>query len=339
MPAKIVDVAREAGVSVGTVSKALNDRGQLKPHTRAHVRAVAERLGFRPNDLAQSLLRGRSFTIGLISSDRFGRFSIPLLEGIEEALDPERIAVFLCKPTDDPEHERRHVAALLAKRVDGIIVTARRTDPRRPLDLGREVLPVLYAYARVEDDAATCLLPDDFGGGHLAGQHLARLGRRAIAHITGPDRFDAVRQRRDGLRAAMREAGLPWREELVLSGPWSESWGREAVTRLLAERRRFDALFCGSDQIARGAVDALREHGKAVPGDVAVVGFDNWEIVAAETRPPLTSIDPDLMELGRQAGLRLLAMIGGESQPGTTTLPCRLVVRQSCGAAETRTAA
>src|SRR5438552_2094569 len=107
-PATIWDVARAAGVSVGTVSKALNGRGQLREETRTLVRSTAERLGFRPNDLAQSLLRKRSFTVGLISTDAYGRFSIPVLEGIESALEPARISVFLCR-ADDPMRERRYV--------------------------------------------------------------------------------------------------------------------------------------------------------------------------------------------------------------------------------------
>ncbi len=134
-PVTIHDVARAAGVSVGTVSKALNGYGQLRAETRSAVRAAAERLGFRPNELAQSLLRKRSFTVGLISTDSYGRFSIPVLEGIESALEPARLSVFLCR-ADDPVRERRHVDALLAKRVDGIIVTGRR-DRSAPADRSR----------------------------------------------------------------------------------------------------------------------------------------------------------------------------------------------------------
>ena len=115
-PATIWDVARAAGVSVGTVSKALNGRGQLRQQTRQSVQSAAERLGFRPNDLAQSLLRKRSFTVGLISTDSYGRFSIPVLEGIESALGAARISVFLCSASDDPARERQHIDSLLAKR-------------------------------------------------------------------------------------------------------------------------------------------------------------------------------------------------------------------------------
>src|SRR5262245_11432728 len=150
-PSTIWDVAHAAGVSVGTVSKALNGRGQLREETRTLVRSAAERLGFRPNDLAQSLLRKRSFTVGLISTDAYGRFSIPVLQGIESALEPARISVFLCSAADDPVREQQHIDSLLAKRVDGIIVTGRRTDKRAALALGNAAVPVLYAFAQVAD--------------------------------------------------------------------------------------------------------------------------------------------------------------------------------------------
>jgi LacI family transcriptional regulator len=331
LPVTIRDVARMAGVSVGTVSKALNGYGQLREETRTNVRRTAERLGFRPNDLAQSLLRKRTFTVGLISTDSYGRFSIPVLEGIESALEPARISVFLCR-ADDPARERRHVDSLLAKQVDGIIVTGRRTDRRAALDLGGAPVPVVYAFAQVADGNALCLLPDDRGGARLAVEHLIGLGRRRIAHVTGPVDFEAVRMRRQGFRDALDAAGLRRRPGHILTGVWSEAFGREAARRLTGLRPAVDAIFCGSDQIARGVIDGLREAGVQVPGDVAVVGFDNWDVIAAATRPPITTIDMNLHELGRQAGLRLLEMVDGPRPSGIERLPCRLVVRQSCGA-------
>jgi LacI family transcriptional regulator len=332
LPVTIRDVARAAGVSVGTVSKALNGSGQLREETRAAVRNAAERLGFRPNDLAQSLLRKRTFTVGLISTDSYGRFSIPVLEGIESALEPARISVFLCR-ADDPVRERRHVDSLLAKRVDGIIVTGRRTDRRPPVDLRGASVPVVYAFAQVADSRALCLLPDDRGGARLAVEHLIGRGRRRIAHVTGPLDFEAVRKRRQGFRDALEAAGLGGRTGVVRNGTWSEAFGRDAAQQLIARRPAIDAIFCGSDQIARGVIDSLREKGVAVPDDIAVVGFDNWDVIAAATRPPITTIDMNLHELGRQAGLRLLTMVDGARASGVERLPCRLVVRQSCGAA------
>ena len=115
-------------------------------------------------------------------------------------------------------------------------------------------------------------------------------------------------------------------------GTWSEAHGRAAAQRLIGLRPRIDAIFCGSDQIARGVIDCLRESGARVPDDVAVVGFDNWDVIAAATRPPVTTIDMNLRELGRQAGLRLLGMVDGPPQSGVERLPCSLVIRQSCGA-------
>jgi LacI family transcriptional regulator len=117
----------------------------------------------------------------------------------------------------------------------------------------------------------------------------------------------------------------------VLYGDWSEAWGYEAAGRLLAEHPETDAIFCGSDIIARGVLDGLRERGRLVPRDIAVVGFDNWEIVANETRPPLTTIDMNLHDLGRAAAERLLARVEGEASAGVVYLPCSLVVRQSSG--------
>ncbi len=327
----IHDVAEAAGVSIGTVSKALRGKGRLREETRARIRLVADQLSFRPNELAQSLHRKRSFTVGLLSNDSYGRFSIPLMEGIQEALANAGMSVFLCAAFDDPARERQHVGSLLSKRVDGVIVTSRRTDPRAPVEVDNHDIPVLYAFTRVEDADALCLVPDDFGGARLAVEHLIRTGRRRIAHITGPERFESVRLRRDGFRAALDDAGLAARADHVLTGAWSELWGHEAVERMLAGGRAFDAIFCGSDQIARGVVDMLREKGVAVPGDVAIVGFDNWEVVATATRPPLTTIDMNLHDLGREAGIALLAMIDGVRETGVRKIPCKIVVRQSCG--------
>ncbi len=331
--ATIKDVADAAGVSVGTVSKVLNGGGQLRDATRDAVRSAALSLRFRPNELARSLSGPRRFTVGLVSTDRHGRFSIPVLEGIEDTLDAARISVFLCNAAGDPNREHEHVQSLLAKRVDGIIVTGKRSRPRPPLDLAGEPVPVVYAFARVDGPDQPCLLPDDVGGGRMAGEHLLGLGRTRIAHITGPARTEAVQHRLAGLQAAHAAHGLELSPELVLTGSWSEAWGHAAVLRLAAAHVRLDAIFCGSDQIARGVVDALRERGVRVPEDIAVVGFDNWEIIAAATRPALTTVDMNLPALGRQAGLELLAMIEGRGRPGTRRLPCSLVVRASCGGA------
>jgi LacI family transcriptional regulator len=320
-------------VSIGTVSKALNNTGSLRQETRERIVNAADAIGYRPNDLAQSLHRARSMTVGILSNDSFGRFTFPIVEALERRLFNDGIAVFMCNATDDPMRERQHIDQLLGKRIDGLVVTARRADRRVAIEPAARGLPVIYVFSQVEDPDALCLLPDDEGGAMLAVKHLAALGRRRIAHITGPERFEAVRLREQGWRVAIAEAGLRAGVADYRPGRWSEEWGREAVHELFSRRRAVpDALFCGNDQIARGAVDALRELGLAAPADVAVVGFDNWDVMAKAARPPLTSVDMNLGALGREAGIALIEMMAGRALKGVRRLPCSLVIRESCGA-------
>ena len=326
----IRDVARLSGVSLGTASKALSGSGRMRVETRQKVVQVAQEIGFHPNELAQSLHRNKSYTVGIISNDNFGRFTFPIVEALEEQLADERFAVFMSNATDDPARERQHIAALMAKRVDGFVVTARRADVRPKLQVPSNGPPVIYVFSRADDAEALCLLPDDRGGAALAVNHLIGLGRRNIAHITGPEHFEAVQLRRDGWLKSLKHAGASGE---YLSGTWSEQWGREAVEKLFAKKRkRPDAIFCGNDQIARGVIDALRERSVLVPKDVSVVGFDNWEVMAEATRPPLTTIDMNLKEMGHETGRLLMRLMAGEEVSGVKRLPCSLVIRDSCGA-------
>jgi LacI family transcriptional regulator len=324
----IYDVAEAALVSTATASKALNDTGRVSQETRDRIKRVAQELGFRPNSLAQSLTRKRSFTVGLLTDDTYGRFTLPVMAGISEGLIDHGVSVFLCAVEDNPELARIHVDAMLDKQVDGIIATGKRIDKPLPVDLSRLAVPVVYALTAGPADAVT-LVPDDRQGALEAASHLIARGCRRIAHVTGPRDFGVVHERAlacsDALAAAQGVVGLG-----TLYGGWSESWGHEAVAELWSQPQTPDGIFCGNDQIARGVVDALRERGVNVPGNVSVVGFDNWEIVAAQTRPPLTTIDMNLKELGRQAGLALTRLVNGETvQRGIWKLPCSLIVRSS----------
>ena len=344
--ATIRDVAESAGVSVGTASKALNGQGKLRAETIERVMRAAQRLGFAPNTLAQALLAGRSFTVGLITTDSFGRFSIPVMLGAEDALGSGLVSVFMCDTRDDAERERRYVEMLWARRVDGLIVTGRRIEPRPPVQ-ALPGIPIVYAMTQPADGGTLpsadgiqpagggiqpagggAVLPDDEGGGRAAGAHLLAIGRRRIAHIAGPERFLAARLRARGFTAALAEAGAAPCGEIRF-GEWSEHWGREAAGLLLADRP--DAIFCGSDQIARGVADTLRAVGRRIPDDVALVGFDNWLPMAMGALPPLTSVDPCLEEVGRVAATRLLAAIGGEYTDDVQRVPPRLEIRESTG--------
>src|SRR6202050_596404 len=159
----IRDVAEAAGVSVGTASKALNGQGKLRAETRERVMQAAERLGFAPNPMAQALLAGRSFTVGLITTDSFGRFSIPVMLGAEDALGTGQVSVFMCDTRDDPERERRYVEMLSARRVDGLSVTGRRIEPRPPVTAGPGT-PGGYAMTQPLGADGPAVLPDAEGG-------------------------------------------------------------------------------------------------------------------------------------------------------------------------------
>lgn len=324
---RIYDVARVAGVSVATASKALNDTGRMTEATRLRVKQTAAALGFRPNAMARALTQNRSFTVGLLTNDTYGRFTLPVMAGINEALVDQGVSVFLCGIEDDAELGAVHVNAMLDKQVDGIIATGKRIDRQLPVDLSGLAVPVVYAFTQGPEGAVT-LVSDDAQGARDATLHLTAIGRRRLVHVTGPDSFASVRTRAGAFREVAGD------EAPVLHGAWSEAWGHEAVARLWAEGNLPDGIFCGNDQIARGVIDALRERGVSVPDAVSVIGFDNWEIVAAATRPPLTTIDMNLKELGREAGRLILELAEGKPvEPGIRTLPCKLVMRQSCGGA------
>lgn len=324
VPARIVDVAALAGVSAGTASKALNGTGQLRDETRERVRRAAEQLGFTPDSLGRGLSSGRSYTVGLITTDSFGRFSIPILLGAENALGAGEMSVLLCDSRDDPLREQHYLRTLLARRVDGIIVTGRRTESRAPIAIPGHV-PVVYAFTPSQDPRDTSLTIDQSGGAAAAVRHVLDLGRRRIAHVTGPEDHHAARVR----RAAAEETAGDALVGPTLHGDWSERWGRLAADLLLRKHPELDAITCGSDQIARGICDGLRDAGRTVPGDVAVVGFDDWDVIALAARPPLTTVNLGLEALGRRAGELLLDAVAGTTSSGSTTMPTRLVVRQS----------
>jgi LacI family transcriptional regulator len=325
--ATLNDVARLAGVSIATASKALNGRGDVAAATRRRVEAAAADLAFTPNPMAKGLLAGRTGTVGLLTSDLDGRFMLPILMGAEDAFGAGQVNVFLCDARGDAIREQHHLKALLSRRVDGIIVVGRQTDPRP--SLGQELpVPVVYAYAPSDDPRDLSLTPDNEAGGRLAIEHLLACGRTRIAHISGDPAYAAAQDRLAGAREALADAGLGFVGEPQFS-EWSEHWGRDAAALLLERHPDIDAVFCGSDQIARGVLDIARDLGRRVPDDLAVVGYDNWEVLATNSRPELTSVDANLQQLGRIAAQRVFDAIDGELGRGVHHLPVRLVIRGS----------
>jgi LacI family transcriptional regulator len=325
----IAAVAELAGVSTGTVSKALNGTGQLRESTRLRVWAAAEKVGWLPNGAARSMRSGRTYAVGVITTDSYGRFSIPVLRGVEDALGLGEMLCFLCDSRDDPLREQHYVRTLLARQVDGIIVVGRKEDPRVPL--GKDLpVPVIYAFAPSTDPADCSIIGDEHDGARRAVDHLVKTGRRRIAHITGLESHASAVLRAEGFRTAMAAHGLDPVGD-VWFGSWTEDWGHNGVRALLSTSADVDAIFCGSDQIARGAAYELAELGRSVPEDVALIGVDNWSPFTEGNRPHLSSVDLNLGTIGRRAGEALLAALEGTANPGIHTVEPELVVRESSG--------
>lgn len=318
------DVARVAGVSLSTASNALNGVGRVNAETSERVNRIAQEIGFRPNALARSLLSKRSSTIGMLTNDTYGRLTLPMGAGVSEVLVDQGVSVFLCATNNDPRLAQLHLQALLDKQVDGIIFTATRLDLEQPPEMMALPIPVIYAFAEGPPDSIS-FVPDDAQGAALAVDHLVEVGCSRVLHVTGPRDYLAARLRADAYR---ERCDARWD---VMFGDWSEEWGHEAIDRVFSQGGiRPDGIFCGNDEIARGVIDALRDRGMRVPHDISVVGFDNWEVISRQTRPPLTTVDMQLMELGRQAGSAMLRITRGEViEPRIDRLACRLIERQS----------
>ncbi|ARC58557.1 Ribose operon repressor [Frondihabitans sp. 762G35] len=326
--ATLSDVARAAGVSVATASKALNKRIHVKEETRKRVEAAALSLDFTPNFFAKALNSARTNTIGMVTSDLDNRFVLPILLGAEDAFGAGSLSVLLADARDDAMRERLHIETLLTRKIDGLLVVGRTTNPRPPVSIAADV-PVVYVYAPSTDTADASFTPDNVLAGRLAARRLLEAGRRSIALVNGESSYAAAQDRARGVTQELREWGIALTGGESLFGQWGERWGRDCARLVASAHPDLDAIVAGSDHIARGVLDSLERLGRRVPDDIAVVGFDNWDILAAESEPPLTSIDMNLEHLGRAAAQALVEAIDGRPRTGLHQEVVRLVVRES----------
>ncbi len=326
----IQDVATLAGVSPATVSKVLNHAPHVRGSTRERVLEAVQKLNFRPNRIARSLKAKRTLTIGVVSDDPEGLFTIPMLRGVEDAVSPHGFSVFMSTSHGDMARERALLEVFLDKQVDGLILmSGYRVRARGAPALPLNDVPVVYLYQYTSDVAVPCVIPDDKGGAQLGVRHLIEAGRRRIGMISGTRDYEATIQRLDGYREALHAAGIAFNPLLVCEGDWHEASAYALAHELMAMPEPPDALFCGTDSMAVGALDALHERKLRVPEDVAVLGFDN-RIFAPYQRPPLTTVALPFYEMGQRAGQLLLAAIRGDAPtPAIHREPCYLVERQS----------
>lgn len=318
------DVAARAGVTVSTVSKALNGRRDVGETSRARILAVAEEMGYRPNAIARGLRTRRSEMIAIVTDDLEGIFTTAMMRGVEDAASDAGVGVLLCNSYGEPERERTQLRRLLERQIDALIFMSGnrvrpRPDPALPIPDG---VPVVYLY-EYGPPSIRAILPDDEGGARLAVDHLIACGRRRIAYIDGPVGWEAAADRLRGYRrAAHTTDGL-----VEAARSWTPEEGYRTMKVLLNRRPDLDAVFCSSDELAAGAMSALHDRGIRIPDEVQVVGYDDRSL-AVHQRPALTTVALPLHEMGLRAGAAVLGDLGSRGG-GVDRVPCTLVVRES----------
>ena len=305
----VKDVAALARVSLGTVSNVLNRPERVSAGTRQRVEQAMAELGFVRNEFARQLRMGTSSTLAYVMLDATNPFFTDVAQGIELAAEKANVSLFICNSNNSGTREESHLGHLMQQRVQGILLTP--VDPEADtIDLVAERGVPLVIVDRTRNDTRFCSVAvDDVLGGRLALEHLIDLGHLRVAYIGGPDALGQVRDRLAGAREAWSAAGLPAEDLVVLpTAALSVADGRGAGERLagMPARTRPTAAFCGNDLVALGLLQQVIGSGRSVPGDLAIVGYDDIEFAAAAA-VPLTSVRQPRQELGRTAAELLLA--------------------------------
>jgi LacI family transcriptional regulator len=327
-------IAGELGVSVMTVSKVLNNHGDISAATRGRVLAKIEELGYQRNAVARSLTLRRSHTIGVVIPDLMHSFFVEIIAGIEPVASVRGYGLLLCSSGEDPTKERAELEMLRSRQVDGIVLASVHGSANE--DLLKQLAGLGTAIVMIDRDdhpRVEChrVLTDDERVGVLATTHLLDLGHKAIAHIGGPNIVHAKR-REKGWRDAFKARGLKIEPEWFVEGGFMESDGYESMKRLLSVRPRIDAVFAVNDPAAIGAMKAIWEAGLKVPDDIAVVGVG--DIAHGDLlKVPLTTVSWSRKEQGLNAAELLLNGLDSEEKdaPRRVIVPPRLLVRESSG--------
>lgn len=325
----IYDVARLAGVSTATVSRALNGIGQIAPPTRAAIEAAVEQLGYRANTIARSLVTKSTQTIALLLPDITNPFYAALVSGVQECALSHDYTMLLCTTEGDAGREEQYLSLLRAKQVDGALVDGLLLPPDRIARFVKDGFPIVCLDRDVESDSIPLVQVDNRLGGRLATEHLLGLGHSRVAHVTGARVLGISEERLAGYREALAAAGVAADPRLVVEGRFTEESGYEAARSLLDRCPDVTAIFAANDLSALGVLSAIAESGRHVPGDISVAGFDDLRL-SAFTSPPLTTIKQPAAEIGQLATELLIGLTRGK-QAGKVRhlLEPTLVVRQS----------
>ena len=309
------DVARTAGVSRSTASRAINGGDRVSPEAQSAVDDAVARLGYAPNRAARSLVTRRTDSIALVVPEPDARiltdpFLAGVLRGVSEGLTGTelQLVLLLARPGEPPGHIARY---LRSGHVDGVIVASHHKEDQLEPELARSRLPAVFVGRPFDTDSLHFVDVDNASGGRTATQRLVDRGCRHIATITGPLDMTAAVDRHDAWRHTLEDAGLP--ADAVENGDFTVTGGAAAMQRLLAAHPDVDGVFAASDLMATGALQVLRESGRSVPDDVALVGFD--ALGAERTTPRLTTVLQPVVEMVTAATSTLLDVLGGEGAP------------------------
>lgn len=325
------DVARVADVSIATVSHVINGTRFVSPERAERVLAAMRELDYTPDATARSLRVGRTHTIGLVIPDNSNPFFAELARRTEEAGFDAGYTTILGNSGERPERERQYVSTLLSKRVDGLIIAPfRAVDPPLKRLLAKAAIPIVVIDRDDVIPAADAVLHDDAGGGRQAAEHLLELGHASIACVAGPTHHGPGPGRLEGFLSTLRERGVTIGEDAIVRGDYHFEGGRAATAELLERGGSFTAVFAANDLMAAGAIRELLAHGRAVPDDVSVIGFDDAPL-AEMTSPALTTVRQPLDEMADTAVSLLLARLNDPAvEPrGHHLLATSLVVRDS----------
>jgi LacI family transcriptional regulator len=328
----INDVARLAGVSKKTVSRVINRSPLVRGETREKVDAIIAELGFRPDPQARALAFRRSFLIGLIYDNPNPQYVIDMQQGILDVLRGSgfELLVHPCRRSEPGFYET--VAAFVERqRLAGVVLPPSVSEDERLVKILVDLdCPYIRIASVLLDEPEASIVTHDAEGGHQAARHLAQLGHRRIAHISGPDGFRSAKERRIGFRRGLEAENVAYDPSLDIKAAYTFDSGLAAGRELLARTPSATAVFCGNDEMAAGLYQAAREAGRAIGRDLAIVGFDDSPL-ATRLWPPLTSVRLPIRDMGAKAAEKLLAEIrdADEDLPPTNEIRPKLVIRTS----------
>lgn len=302
----IKDVARAAGVSVGTVSNVINRPDTVATETRARVQSAIDRLGYVRSESARQLRAGRSRIMGLLVLDMGNPFFVDVARGAERAARDAGLGVMVCNSAQSASEEADYLSLFAEQRVRGVLLTPADATGRNIETFRRHNIPFVLVDRVAEGTTECSVSVDDVAGGALAVRHLVDAGHRSIAYVSGPPGLNQVRDRRTGALHALEEAGLgPEHLRELPTERLDVAAGRDAGARLLGLAERPTAVFCANDLLALGVLQAMYAAGVGVPDDLAIVGYDDIEFAAAAA-VPLTSVRQPAVTMGTLAAEMLL---------------------------------